>query len=165
MNNLILIAAIGKNNELGKDNKLIWYLPNDLKFFKQMTINNAVVMGRKTFEGMNKRPLPNRINIILTSDPNYQAEGIKVMHSREEVLDFAKEYSGDTLITGGANVFSFFMDDVDVLHRTMIEGEFKGDTFMPEIDWAQWKLDKIEAGVLDELNKYPHVFETYVRNK
>lgn len=162
---IAFLWAQDKNGAIGYQGTLPWYLPNDLKFFKQITINNAVVMGRKTFEGMNKRPLPDRINIILTTDKNYEAEGVKVMHSREEVLKFAAEYEGDTLITGGANVFTFFMDDVDVLHRTMIEGEFKGDTFIPEIDWTKWKLDKSEAGILDNRNKYPHVFETYVRKE
>lgn len=161
---IAFLWAQDKNGSIGYQGTLPWYLPNDLKFFKQMTVNNVVVMGRKTFEGMNKRPLPNRINIILTTDPAYQAEGVKVMHSREEVLDFARAYQGDTFITGGANVFSFFMDDADVLHRTLIEGEFKGDTFIPEIDWTKWKLVKTEAGTLDDRNKYPHVFETYVRN-
>lgn len=161
---IAFLWAQDKNGAIGYQGTLPWSLPNDLKYFKQMTINNAVVMGRKTFEGMNKRSLPNRINIILTTDPNYQAEGVKIMHSREEVLDFAKEYQGDTFITGGANVFNFFMDDVDVLHRTLIDGEFKGDTFISEIDWTKWKLAKTEVGMLDERNKYPHVFETYVRN-
>lgn len=161
---IAFLWAQDKNGAIGYQGTLPWYLPNDLKFFKQMTLNNAVVMGRKTFEGMNKRPLPNRINIILTTDRSYQAEGVKVMHSREEVLDFAKEYPGDTFITGGANVFSFFMEDVDVLHRTLIEGEFKGDTFIPEIDWKKWKLVEIEEGIVDDRNKYPHVFETYRLN-
>jgi len=161
---IAFLWAQDKNGAIGFQGTLPWYLPNDLKFFKQMTLNNAVVMGRKTFEGMNKRPLPNRINIILTTDPSYQTEGARVMHSREEVLDFAKEYQGDTFITGGANVFSFFMEDVDILHRTLIEGEFKGDTFIPEIDWTKWKLIKTEAGIVDDRSKYPHVFETYIRN-
>jgi len=161
---IAFLWAQDKNGAIGFQGTLPWYLPNDLKFFKQMTLNNAVVMGRKTFEGMNKRPLPNRINIILTTDPSYQTEGVRVMNSREEVLDFAKEYQGDTFITGGANVFSFFMEDVDILHRTLIEGEFKGDTFIPEIDWTKWKLIKTEAGIVDDRSKYPHVFETYIRN-
>ncbi|MBM6613749.1 dihydrofolate reductase [Desemzia sp. RIT804] len=160
---IAFLWAEDKNGLIGKGGSLPWYLPNDLKFFKQMTVNQAIVMGRKTFEGMGKRPLPNRINIILTTDPSYQADGVKVMYSREEVLDFAKEYEKDTLITGGSGVFKHFLKDVDILHRTVIDEEFAGDTYMIPINWDDWILTHVEEGVMDEKNKHPHRFETYHR--
>lgn len=160
---IAFLWAEDKNGLIGNQGTLPWYLPNDLKFFKQMTENQAVVMGRKTFEGLGKRPLPNRINIILTTDPNYQAEGALVMHSREEILDFAATYDKDTLITGGSGVFKHFLDDVDILHRTVIEEEFEGDTHMIPINWDEWTLTQVEEGTLDEKNKYVHRFETYQR--
>lgn len=160
---IAFLWAEDKNGLIGKGGTLPWYLPNDLKFFKQMTVNQAVVMGRKTFEGMGKRPLPNRINIVLTTDHSYQADGVEIMHSREEVLDFAKTYEKDTLITGGTGVFQHFLEDVDILHRTVIDGEFEGDTYMIPIDWDEWTLTHVEEGVLDEKNVYPHRFETYHR--
>lgn len=160
---IAFLWAEDKNGLIGKGGTLPWYLPNDLKFFKKMTVNQAVVMGRKTFEGMGKRPLPNRINIILTTDSSYQADGVKVMCSREEILDFAKEYEKDTLITGGSSVFQHFLEDVDILHRTVIDEEFDGDTYMIPINWEEWTLTDVKEGVLDEKNVYPHRFETYYR--
>ncbi len=148
---------------IGKNGTLPWYLPNDLKYFKQATIGQAVVMGRKTFEGMGKKPLPNRINIILTTDKDYHAEGVEVMHSREEVLKFAEGYEKDTMIIGGSGVFQRFLDDVDMLHRTVIEQEFEGDTYMVPMNCDEWTLVRSEAGELDEKNKYPHRFELYKR--
>lgn len=148
---------------IGKNGTLPWYLPNDLKYFKLATIGQAVVMGRKTFEGMGKKPLPNRINIILTTDKDYHAEGVEVMHSREEVLKFAEGYEKDTMIIGGSGVFQHFLDDVDMLHRTVIEQEFEGDTYMVPMNWDEWTLVRSEAGELDEKNKYPHRFELYKR--
>ncbi|ALV21278.1 MAG: dihydrofolate reductase [Carnobacterium sp.] len=161
---IAFLWAQDRNGVIGNKGTLPWYLPNDLKYFKEMTQGNAVVMGRKTFEGMNKRPLPNRINIVMTNDKEYQAEGVLIMHSRQEVLDFAKDYENDLFITGGSGVFKEFMGDADLLHRTMIDGEFEGDTFIPEIDWTQWKLVNVEQGITDDRNKYPHQFETYTRN-
>lgn len=155
--------AQDENGTIGYQGTLPWRLPNDLKFFKEKTIHNAVVMGRKTFEGMGKRPLPNRINIILTTDPTYEAAGVTVMHSRQEVLDFAKSYEKDTFITGGTGVFKDFLEDADVLYRTIIKGEFKGDTQFPPLNWQEWKITEATPGILDEKNRYPHVFETYVR--
>lgn len=157
-----------QNNDgvIGYQGKLPWRLPNDLKFFKDKTVGNAVVMGRKTFEGMNKKVLPDRINIVLTTDPNYEAdETVLIMHNREEILKFAQTYEKDTFITGGTGVFEDFMDDVDVLYRTMIEGEFDGDAYMPAIDWSKWELAESKEGVVDDRNKYPHVFEVYKRKK
>lgn len=160
---IAFLWAEDRNGLIGKGGTLPWSLPNDLKFFKQMTINQAIVMGRKTFEGMGKRPLPNRINIVLTTDPSYQADGVKVMISRDEVLDFANAYEKDTLIIGGTGVFKHFLGDVDILHRTVIDAEFDGDTYMAPIDWEDWTLTHVEEGVMDEKNNYPHRFETYYR--
>ncbi|MGX7394405.1 dihydrofolate reductase [Carnobacterium mobile] len=148
---------------IGNKGTLPWRLPNDLKFFKEKTQGNAVVMGRKTFEGMNKRPLPNRINIVMTTDEKYQAEGVLVMHSPKEVLDFADHYQGITFITGGSDIFKLFEKNAYVLYRTMIDGEFEGDTFMPDLDWSKWQLVDMDTGIVDERNKYAHTFETYRR--
>lgn len=161
---IAFLWAQDRNGVIGNKGTLPWYLPNDLKYFKKMTQGNAVVMGRKTFEGMNKRPLPNRVNIVMTNDKDYQAEGVLIMHSRQEVLAFAKDYENDLFITGGSGIFREFMGDADLLHRTMIDGEFEGDTVIPEIDWTQWKLVDREQGIIDDRNKYPHQFETYTRN-
>lgn len=160
---IAFLWAQDENGIIGNHGTLPWSLPNDLQYFKKMTIDKAIVMGRKTFEGMNKRPLPNRMNIILTTDKNYQADGVKVMHSVDEVMKFAKHYEKDTIITGGTAVFKAFMPFADVLYKTIIHAEFEGDTVIPAIDWNEWKLVQSEAGLVDERNKYPHDFETYVK--
>lgn len=160
---IAFLWAQDKNGIIGNKGTLPWSLPNDLKYFKKMTQEKAVVMGRKTFEGMGKRPLPNRINIILTTDENYHADGVKIMHSIDEVMDFAKHYKNDTFITGGTVVFEAFMPFADVLYRTVIHGEFDGDTTIPTINWDEWELVQSDVGLMDERNKYPHDFETYYR--
>ncbi|MEG0497979.1 MAG: dihydrofolate reductase [Carnobacterium sp.] len=160
---IAFLWAQDENGIIGNHGTLPWSLPNDLQYFKKMTIDKAIVMGRKTFEGMDKRPLPNRMNIILTTDENYQADGVKVMHSVDEVMKFAKNYEKDTIITGGTAVFKAFMPFADVLYKTIIHAEFEGDTVIPAIDWNEWKLVNSEVGLVDERNKYPHDFETYVK--
>ena len=160
---IAFLWAQDENGIIGNQGTLPWSLPNDLKYFKKMTIEKAIVMGRKTFEGMGKRPLPNRINIILTTDKSYEADGVKVMHSVNEVMEFAKNYEKDTIITGGTAVFEAFIPFADVLYKTVIHAEFEGDTVIPTIDWNKWKLANSVAGSVDERNKYPHDFETYIK--
>lgn len=158
---LIALWAQDKQGLIGDNGTLPWHLPNDLKFFKDQTINNTIIMGRKTFEGMGRRPLPQRTTIVLTSDRNYQAEGVLVMHSREEILAYTKEQNHPVFLTGGAGVFETMIEDCDQLYRTVIDETFTGDVFFPEIDWEKWVLTKIIPGVVDERNKYRHQFEFY----
>lgn len=151
------------NGVIGKDGQLPWHLPNDMKFFKRMTVDQIAVMGRKTFEGMGAKPLPNRINVVLTSDKTYSAEGAIVLHSREEVMNYIKDSSKNILIIGGAGVFETFLEDADLLYRTVIEESFDGDTHMIPIDWEKWKRVDSVSGEVDEKNHYAHRFETYMR--
>ncbi|MTD38918.1 dihydrofolate reductase [Erwinia sp. CPCC 100877] len=161
-----MLAAIWAQDEkgtIGNDNQLPWYLPNDLKFFKQMTENNTIVMGRKTFEGMGGRPLPNRKTIVLTKDTAYSAEGVEVLHTVEDVLNYAKEFSGITFIAGGSLIYEEFLPYCDVLYRTLIHHAFKGDTTFPEVAWEDWTMINLSEGEQDEKNKYAYQFETYQR--
>ena len=148
---------------IGKDQTLPWHLPNDLKYFKEMTIGKTIIMGRTTFEGMGSRPLPNRQTIVLTRNPDYQAEGVTVMHSVDDVLAYAKTKEEPTMIIGGAVVFQDFLPYYDLLYRTVIEEKFSGDTYFPSINWIEWELRTWKQGVTDEKNKYAHRFETYRR--
>ncbi|EOI00468.1 dihydrofolate reductase [Enterococcus moraviensis ATCC BAA-383] len=161
-----MLAAIWAQDEegtIGKENRLPWHLPNDLKFFKQMTEDNTIVMGRKTFEGMGSRPLPNRQTIVLTRDREYQAKGVIVLHTIEEVLDYAKSFSGITFISGGSAVYEDFLPYCDVLYRTVIHHSFEGDTKFPFVDWDDWALINLSMGAQDEANHYAYQFETYQR--
>lgn len=161
-----MLAAIWAQDEqgtIGKENRLPWHLPNDLKFFKQMTEDNTIVMGRKTFEGMGSRPLPNRQTIVLTRDKTYNPCEVIVLHTVVEVLDYAKNFSGITFIAGGSAVYKDFLPYCDVLYRTVIHHSFAGDTSFPPVDWEDWTLINLSEGVKDQENTYAHQFETYQR--
>lgn len=163
-----MIAAIWAQDEnglIGRDGVLPWHLPNDLQFFKQMTENNVIVMGRKTFEGMDKKLLPNRKTIVLTSNTEYDGAGALVMHSVDEVLAFAEAFEGITFITGGGEIYKTFLPYTDVLYRTFIKETFDGDTYFPYLDWDEWNIVSVSAGDVTEKNKYAHDFEAYQRNK
>lgn len=152
---IALIACMDRNRLIGQGNKLPWHLPAELKFFKATTMGHTVVMGRKTFESIGK-PLPGRHNIVLTRDKSYQAEGVEIVYSLEDVL----KREEDMFIIGGAHIYEQFMPHADKLYITRIEAEFAGDAYFPEID-SSWQLVKSEPGVTDEQNPYPYSFNTY----
>lgn len=134
-----MIAAIGKNRELGRGNKLIWHIPRDLKRFREVTLGHPIIMGRKTFESIG-RLLPNRTNIIITRDPNYRVEGAIVVSSIEEAIDEAKAASAkssgepkEIFIIGGAQIYALGMPYADRLYLTIIDDEARdADAFFPD---------------------------------
>lgn len=131
MDKLILIAAIGKNNELGKDNKLIWYLPNDLNFFKKNTMNKPIIMGYNTFKSLPKL-LPNRKHIVLTHKDIVFPNGVDVYHDKESLLIDLEQYDGDVFVIGGASIYKQFIEDADKLILTEIdESEKLADVYFP----------------------------------
>ena len=160
---IAFVWAQDANGTIGKDGKLPWHLHDDLQYFKQRTLNQIVVMGRKTFAGMGGRPLPKRTNVVLTRNVAYTASGATVLHSREEVLAFAAQHPERKLmIIGGSQVFKLFMDDVDSLYVTRIAGEFAGDTTMPAVPWAEFVLtDSKHVQTVDP--QLAHDFETWQR--
>lgn len=133
-----LIAATSKNQVLGKDNKLIWHLPIDLKRFKSLTSGHCVIMGRKTFESLPKA-LPNRKNIVLTRNPTYQAKDAIVVHTLEDALK-QSETDNQPFILGGGEIYSLFIPFADKIELTRIHQDFEGDAFFPKIDPNQWQL-------------------------
>lgn len=162
---LVAIWAQDQAGLIGKKNQLPWYLPADLKFFKEKTVGHTIVMGRKTFEGMGKRPLPNRQTIVLTSDQTYQCEGVLPLHSLEEVLAYEAKQNQPVFITGGAAIYQAFLPYCQELYRTVIDEVFEGDAFFPSVNWDQWILIDIEEGKTDEKNHYPYRFERYQRKE
>jgi len=129
-----IIAAMSKNRVIGDSNALIWHLPEDLKRFRQLTTDNVIVMGRKTYESIGK-PLPNRRNIIITRDLDYSAEGCEVVSSLEEALLLS---NSDCFIIGGGEIYRQAIDIADRIYLTLIDKEFEGDTSFPEIkDWVE----------------------------
>lgn len=127
-----LIAAIGKNRELGKNNKLLWNIPEDLKRFKELTMGHPVIMGRKTNESIG-RPLPNRTNIVITRDKGYEQEGCLITHSLEEAIELAKtKDNNEIFIIGGGQIYEQAINIADKLYLTIVKGKFEADTFFPE---------------------------------
>lgn len=160
---ITIIAAIGKNNELGKNNDLIWHLPADLKRFKKTTTGHFILMGRNTYESIGK-PLPNRTSIIITRNNQYHQEGCLTASSLDEAVHLA----GDTkkiFIIGGAQIYEQAIRNplVTELDITQIEENFEADVFFPEIDSKIWEEINREDFTADEKNKYNYSFVTYKR--
>ena len=155
---ITIIAAIAKNNALGKDNDLIWYLPGDLKRFKKTTTGHHILMGRNTFESIGK-PLPNRTSIIITRNEKYLKDGCLVANSLEEAVELAKE-DDQMFIIGGAQVYKYAMENNigDTLDITLVHHEFEADVFFPEIDPEIWKEVAREDFKADEKNKFDYSF-------
>jgi dihydrofolate reductase len=144
-----LIVAVAENRVIGKDNDLIWHLPKDMKFFKETTVGHHVIMGRKNFESIPKkyRPLPNRTNVVITRQTNYQAEGCIVVNSVEEALAIAKK-SGDTepFIIGGGQIYKIALEQdlVDRIYLTEVQHSYDGDTFFPELGNSWKEINRIK---------------------
>ena len=158
---ITIIAAIAKNNALGKDNDLIWHLPADLKRFKKVTTGHHILMGRTTFESIGK-PLPNRTTVIITRNNTYFKDGCLIANSIEEAIELAKEDENAFLI-GGAQIYQQALksDLVDRLDITLVHKEFEADVFFPEIDKNVWKEVSREDFKADEKNKYDYSFVSY----
>jgi dihydrofolate reductase len=134
MTTISIIAGIGKNRELGAENKLLWNIPEDLKFFREKTKGHPVIMGRKTYESIG-RILPNRPNLIITRDNNFSIPGVIICHSLDEAIKHAKELDrNEIFIIGGANVYAQAIGIADKLYLTVVDAEFRADTFFPEYE-------------------------------
>lgn len=154
-----IVVAYANNRVIGHNGSVPWHLPSDLKFFKQITSNHTVVMGRKTFESI-RQPLPNRRNIVLTHSNDFHFPGVEVMHNTQDVLAL-----GDIFIIGGENIYRQFIDVTERLYITEIALEIEGDTFFPAWDQHAFTLISTQEGTLDENNRIPHTFSIYQRNK
>jgi dihydrofolate reductase len=161
VNMITIIAAIAKNNALGKNNDLIWHLPADLKRFKITTSGHYILMGRKTFESIGK-PLPNRTSVIITRNNDYFKDGCLIANSLEEALELAKEEE-KVFVIGGEQIYKYALENnlVDVLDITLVHKEFDADAFFPEIDLDIWEQVEREDFIADEKNKYDYSFIRY----
>lgn len=158
-----IVAAMGKNRVVGKNNKLPWYLPADLKHFKELTLGKPVIMGKKTFESIG-RPLPKRINIVLTRNENFNPQDCLTAHSVEEALKSAGE-AKEVMVIGGASVYAQFLPRTDRIYLTLIDADFEGDTYFPEINPQEWKETQRIENEPDEKNSYKYTFITLERKK
>ena len=158
---ITIIAAIGANNELGKDNDLIWHLPADLKRFKKVTTGHTIIMGRNTFESIG-RPLPNRRSIIITRNTSYKKEGCDVVHSLEDAIKLIKDQD-NAFIIGGAQIYHEAIEKnlVDQLDITEVHQDFNADVYFPSIDKSTWEEVSRVSFTPDEKNRYNYSFLSY----
>ena len=158
---ITLIAAAAENNALGKDNDLLWHLPEDFKRFKQITSGHYIIMGRKTFESFPK-PLPNRTHIIITRQEEYLVDGCLVLHSLEEALEISPQ-NEEVFIIGGAQIYKQALPFADKIDLTRVHIELDADAFFPEFNTSEWNLVFSEKHFKDEKHQYDFTFETYLK--
>ena len=159
---LSIIAALSSNNVIGRNNDLPWHLSTDLKRLKALTMGHHMIMGRKTYDSIG-RPLPGRTFVVITRDPSFAAEGVKIVHSLEDAIQVA---AGDDepFIAGGAQIFEQAIHRADRMYLTRVHAEVEGDTWFPDFDdVSEWQLTDAEHFDADEKNDYPFSFLTYDR--
>ncbi len=159
---LSIIVAISTNNVIGTDNQLPWHLPADLQYFKSLTVDHPILMGRKTYDSIG-RPLPKRTNIVITRDQSFHHDGLQITHSIDEAIDFCRAKKFDEVfIIGGDTIYNQTIHLADKLYITRVETHIEnGTAFFPLIDMNQWKLISSEERKSDEKNTMDMIFEVY----
>jgi dihydrofolate reductase len=154
-----MIVAMADNRAIGKDNQLLWHLPDDFKHFKSVTMAKPILMGRKTYQSIGK-PLPGRQNIVITKDLTFTADGVLVVNSIDAALDAAKE-DAEVMVIGGASFYQQMLPLADRLYVTRVHHHFDADTFFPEIDADQWRLVEQTEHAADERHAFSFSFIEY----
>lgn len=154
-----LIVAVADNGVIGRENTLPWHLPEDLKRFKRLTMGKPMIMGRKTFESIGK-PLPGRLNIVVTRDTNYRHEGVRVVHDTDAALAAAAE-APEVMVIGGAELFRHFLERAGRIHLTRVHGNIDGDVMLPALDIRQWEVIERERHEADERHAHAMTFEMW----
>ena len=155
---IAIISAASENNVIGKNNDLPWYLPADLTHFKNLTSGKHIVMGRKTYESVG-RPLPNRVNIVVSRNPDFVAEGCKTVTCLADAISIAN--GNDLFVCGGSEIYKQALEVADIMYLTRIHAVFKGDTYFPSFDENRWTIVDKKDCIPDEKNKYSYSFITY----
>lgn len=164
---LAVIVAAAENGVIGRNNGLPWHLPQDLRYFKRVTMGKPIVMGRKTFESIG-RPLPGRANIVITRNPDFTAEGVRVVASLDEALRLAGDIAlidgaQELVVIGGAEIYKASIPRADRLYITEVHATVQGDAFLPEIDWVHWCEVGREHHAASDANPYDYSFVVYER--
>jgi len=158
-----LLVAAAEKNEIGKNNQLLWHLPNDMKFFKNTTWAMVVIMGRKTFESLGK-PLKGRMNIVITAQPGWKAENVTTANSLQDAIDKATKASyKEIFIIGGGEIYKQSMAIANSIYLTRVHANFDADTFFPEINQEQWKQVSNENFSKDGKHIFDYSFQKWVR--
>ena len=162
---LAIIVAIAQNNVIGKDNKLIWHISEDLKRFKEITSGKKIIMGRKTFESL-PGVLPNRKHIIVTRDENYKvdSDNVTIVHDLNPLIDKYKNCDDEVFIIGGAEIYKQVLPYADKLYLTKVNNPFDGDTFFPEINYDNFKVEYTSEEFTDEKSGIKYKFINLIRN-
>ncbi len=160
-----IIVAMDRNHVIGLNNDLPWYLPADLRYFKEKTTGNTIIMGRKTFESIG-RPLPNRRNVVITRSDLDFPDGVEVIHDLETIKEWNERHPDKNFfIIGGGNIYRQAISFADRLYITWIDEEFTGDTYFPDFSLHEWALTKKSKGKKDEKNPYDYFHLVYDRKK
>jgi dihydrofolate reductase len=162
---LSLVVAASTNNAIGLKNRLLWRLPNDTKFFKNITWAMPVIMGRKTLDSLGK-PLQGRLNIVITRQTNWKPEGVTVVHTLQEAADVAaKENYKEAFVIGGGEIYREAMAVADKIYLTRVDAVLDGDTYFPVIDQHQWRMISEESFAADDKHAYAYHFQLWEKNK
>jgi dihydrofolate reductase len=156
---IILIAAAGLQNELGKDNELLWYLPNDFKHFKTLTAGHYIIMGRKTFESL-PGVLPNRTHVVITRQPDFSPEGVMIVNSLNDALSVIPKEE-DAYVIGGGEIYQQALPLAHRIELTRVKVQLQADTFFPKIDSTEWDLVHEECHAADERHTYDYCFQRF----
>ena len=164
---LAVIVAAAENGVIGRNNTLPWHLPRDLRYFKQVTMGKPIVMGRKTFDSIG-RPLPGRTNIVITRNPGFSAEGVRVVASLDEALRLAADIAlidgaTELVVIGGVEIYRASIPRADRLYITEVHASIEGDAFLPRIDWTHWREVSRERHCASDANPYDYSFVVYQR--
>lgn len=151
-----IVVAVAENNSIGKNNQLLWHLPNDLKHFKNITTGGTIIMGRKTFESIGK-PLPNRISIVVSTQKNFDAKGAIVVSSLDVALEKCKN-KDEVFIIGGGEIYKYSLPFVDCIYLTKVHQNFEGDTFFPVLNIDEWKVITEVNHLPDEHHEFSYSF-------
>lgn len=167
MAELSLIVAMANNYAIGKDNQLLWHLPEDLKYFKRATMGKPIIMGRKTFDSIG-RPLPGRLNIVVTRQAGWQQDGVRVTHSLDEAIALAEAQAlidgvDEVMLIGGAQLYEVGLAKADKIYLTRVDTTIEGDAFFPELDESQWQEISRKNFSACEKNPYDYAFCELVR--
>ena len=157
-----IIVAIAENNAIGKDNKLLWHIPGDLKRFKKLTTGHTIIMGKRTYESLPFRPLPNRINLVITDIPGEIIPGCTMAYSIDEAFEKCNKEE-ENFIIGGGSIYRQFMPLADKLYLTIVKKHFEADTFFPETDFNEWELIEREDVGSDPDTDFAYSYLVYSR--
>ena len=164
-----LMVAMDQNRVIGRNNKLPWYLPEDLRYFKRTTLGKPIIMGRKTFESIGK-PLPGRTNLVVTRNKSWAHPNVRVFNDLDSAYRSAEaqaeiDRTGEVMVIGGGEIFTEALPDADRLYLTQVHAEVGGDAYFPEVDWGQWEEISREDYPSSDTNPYSYSFITYERRR